>query len=83
MNINAPWYNLYKTYTKFLTFTMVQFLTFIYDRSYIILCQWNPTKFLTFNCVFNHNNAANLYSDIILGDNFIPPPATLKYKGVI
>ena len=49
----------------------------------LLSCQWNPTKFLTFNYVFNHNNAANLYSDIILGDNFMPPLATLKYKGVI
>ena len=82
MNKNAPWYNVYKTYTKFLTFTMVQFLTFIYDRSYIILCQWNPTKFLTFNRMFYHNKATNFYNTI-LGDNFIPPHATLKYKGTI
>ena len=49
----------------------------------LLSCKWNPTKFLTFNCVFNHNNDANLYSDTILVDNFIPPPETLKHKGVI
>ena len=48
----------------------------------LLSCQWNPTKFLTFNCMFNHNKAADIYNTI-LGDIFIPPHATLKHKGVI